>query len=144
MKVACFAGSSLREIAFGLRCSRKAMQQRDQSRPGLVCDAECRFDPCPDMACRAWQGLGHPGFQLLLLVRRKPAGATFVAEAGQALDPVFLIPLIPSPDRVVVEEQHLGDQRTTHPLVQQHQRVGAPRQPMHGGAVTGQFDQVAA
>jgi hypothetical protein len=77
------------------------------------------------------------------LVRRKPADATFVAEAGQALDPVFLIQLIPSPDRVVVKEQHLGDKRTTHPLVQQPQRVGAPRQPMRSGAVTGQFDQLA-
>jgi hypothetical protein len=35
-----------------------------------------------------------------------------------------------------------GDAGTAHPVVQQHKRVGASRQPVCGRAVTGQFDQV--
>ena len=65
-----------------------------------------------------------------------------MVEARQALDPVFLIQLVPSPDRIIIEEQHLRDAGTAHPVVQQHQRVGASRQPVCRGAVTGQFDQV--
>ena len=67
-----------------------------------------------------------------------------MAEARQTLDPVFLIELIPGPDRVVVEQQHLGDRLTAHAFVQQHQRVRAPRQPVRSRTVARQLNQVAA
>ena len=67
-----------------------------------------------------------------------------MAEACRTLDPVLLIKLVPGPDRVVIEQQRLGDQLTAHAFVQQHQRVGAPRQPVLGQAVAGQLNQVVA
>ena len=67
-----------------------------------------------------------------------------MAEARQALDPIFLIQSVPDPDRVAVEKQHFGDRLTAHSLVQQHQRVGATGQPVRGGTVAGQLNQVAA
>jgi hypothetical protein len=67
-----------------------------------------------------------------------------VVEARQALDTIFLIQLVPGPDRVVVQKQHLGDRLTAHAVVQQHQRVGAARQPVRGGPVAGQLDQVVS
>src|SRR5208337_3284932 len=59
-----------------------------------------------------------------------------------ALDPIFLVALVPVPDRVVVHKQHPGDRLAAHAVVQQNQRVGAARQPMHGGPVASQLDQV--
>src|SRR5271166_2026181 len=87
MKAACFSGSSLRDTAFGLRCSMKAMQQCDQARPALVCDAALPFDPGANLARRSRQGFADPGLQFVLLLVRQPAGAALVAEARQALDP---------------------------------------------------------
>jgi hypothetical protein len=83
-----------------------AVQQRDQARPGLVFDAAFSRNPRTDRAGRAWQGCGDPGFQLVLLLHRQPAAAPFMAEARQTFDSVFLIKLVPGPNRVVVEQQH--------------------------------------
>ena len=48
MKAACFAGSSLREIAVGLRCSiPRRCRQGDQPEPPLVLDAAFPRDPAP-------------------------------------------------------------------------------------------------
>ena len=67
-----------------------------------------------------------------------------MAEACRTLNPVLLIKLVPGPDRVVIEQKRLGDRLTAHAFVQQHQRVGAPRQPVLGQAVAGQLNQVVA
>ena len=122
----------------------QAVQQSDQPGPGLVFDAALSCNPRTNRAGRAWQRRGDPGFQLVLLLGRQPAGGSFMAKARQTLDPVFLIQLIPSPDRVVVEQQHLGNRLTAHAVVQQHQRVGAPRQAVRSRAIARQLNQVAA
>src|SRR5579863_2442794 len=67
-----------------------------------------------------------------------------MTEARQALDPVLLIELVPGPDRIVVEKQHLRYRFATHAIVQQHQRIRPPRQPVCSRPVTRQLDQVAA
>jgi hypothetical protein len=82
----------------------------------------------------------YPCLQLALLLHRQPADTAFVAETRQTFDPVLLIQLVPGSDRVIVEKQHLGDSRTTHSIVKQHQGIGAPRQPVRGRAVTRQSD----
>ena len=87
----------------------QAVQQSDQPGPGLVFDTAFTRNPRTNRAGRARQRFGDPGFQFVLLLCRQPAGASFMAEARQTLDPVFLIELIPGSDRVVVEQQHVGD-----------------------------------
>ena len=62
-----------------------------------------------DRAGRTWQGLADPNFQFVLLLHRQPTGAPFMAEARQALNPIFLVQLGPGSDRVAVEKQHFGD-----------------------------------
>ena len=62
-------------------------------------------------------------------------------ESRQTLDPVFPIQLIPASD-CVVEQQHLGDDRTTDPIVQQHQRIRPTGQPMGDLTAASQFAQV--
>src|SRR5271167_2670602 len=74
----------------------------------------------------------------------QPAGAPFMAEARQTLDPVLLIQLVPQPDCVVVKQQHFSDRLTAQFIVQQCQRVGAAGQAMLGGTVAGQLNQVAS
>src|SRR5208337_3098915 len=111
------------------------MQQCDQTRAALICDAAFAFDPGANLARRSRQGLADPGLEFVLLLARQPAGAALVAEARQALDPVFLIQAEPGPDRVVVDQQHSGDRLAAHPVVQQHQRIGATRETMGGRPV---------
>ncbi len=82
----------------------EAVQQRDQAGSRFVFDGEFRHDPRPDLTCRTRQGRGDPGFQLVLPVRRQSAASTLMVEAGQSLDPVFLVKTEPGPDRVVVEK----------------------------------------
>lgn len=66
-----------------------------------------------------------------------------MVEAGQPLDPVFLIQPMPSTDSVVVQQQNLGNRRTTHAAIEQHQRVRPPRQAMRRRPVARQCDQVS-
>jgi hypothetical protein len=58
MNAACFAGSNLREIAAGLRCSTNAVQQSDQPGAVLVLDATFPRDPRANRASatgvRSW------------------------------------------------------------------------------------------
>ena len=100
------------------------MQQRDQSRPGLIFDVAFTRDPGADFTGGARQGRSDPGFQLVLLFDAQPAGTPFVAEVRQTFDAVFLIVLVPRPDRVVVDEQHPGCCLTAHAVVQKQDRVG--------------------
>src|SRR5271166_6057925 len=120
----------------------KAMQQCDQARPALVCDAALPFDPGANLTGRSRQGFADPGLQFVLLLVRQPAGAALVAEARQPLDPIFLIQPEPGPDRVVIDQQHSGDCLATHPVVQQHQCFGATCKTMGGRPVARQLDQV--
>ena len=122
----------------------EAVQQSDQPGPGLVFDAAFSGDPRADRAGRARQGFRDPGFQSVLLLHRQPTAAPFMAEARQTLDPVLLIEVVPGPDCVAVQKQHFGDRLTAHSLVQQQQRIGAAGQPVLGGTVAGQLNQVAS
>ncbi len=63
-------------------------------------------------------------------------------EAGQAFDPIFLIQLVPGPDRIIVEKQNFGDGFATHAIIKQNEGIGATGQPMGGRPVAGQFDQL--
>src|SRR5271166_3637273 len=118
------------------------MQQCNQTRTALICDAAFAFDPGANLARRSRQGLADPGLEFVLLLVRQPAGAALVAEARQPLDPIFLIQAEPGPDRVVADQQHSGDRLAAHPVVQQHQCIGTARQTMRGRPVAGQLDQV--
>jgi len=67
-----------------------------------------------------------------------------VVEGRQPLDPILQVQLVPLADRVVIEKQYFADRRAAQAIVQQNKRVGAAGEPMRGGAVAGQVDQVAA
>src|SRR6476646_5974689 len=138
MNAACFAGSNLREIAVGLRCS---MPMR------------CSRAISPD---RVWYSMPHSRAihaPTARVVRgRVSAIQTFslsccstvsrqlpvMAEARQTFDPVLLIEVVPGTHGVAVEQQYFGDRLTAHSLVQQQQRVGAAGQAVLGGTVPGQ------
>ena len=59
--------------ACGVPCRGGAAEQ--SARTGSGIDAAFSCDPRTDRAGRAWQRLGDPGFQLVLLVHRQPTGA---------------------------------------------------------------------
>ena len=119
----------------------QAMQQRDQSRAAFVNEAEFLLDPGADLARRARQRRGDPGFQLFLLLAAQLASAALVAEARQPLDPVLFIQAMPSADGVVVQQQDLRNRLAAHPIVEQHQRVRTSGQTMSGRPVPSQLDQ---
>ena len=121
----------------------QTMQQGDQARAALIGDAAFGFDPATNLAGCPWQRLGDPGPQFVLLRIAQAAGAAFVAKARQAFDALFLIQPMPGADRIVVQIEHLGDRLTAHPIVQQKQGVGPPRQSMSHRPISGQFNQVA-
>jgi hypothetical protein len=121
----------------------KSVQQCDQPGPGLVFNTALARDPRANRTGRAWQSCGDPGYQLVLLLHSQPAAAAFMAEARETLDPIFLIQLIPGPDRVLVEKQHLGYGFATHAIVEQHQRIRTPRQTVRSRTVARQLNQVA-
>src|SRR5258708_18855938 len=118
IKAACFSGSSLRDTAFGLRCSiprlaipaapppepwaslAKPVQQRDQPRPALILNTSFLLDPGADCARRPRQRLGDPGFQLRLLLAAQAARAAFVTEPGTSLEPIFVHKTRPGTNRV--------------------------------------------
>jgi hypothetical protein len=94
------------------------MQQRDQPGPGLILDAAFLLDPGARFAGGAGKGRGDSGLQLTLLFDGQPAGATFVSEAREPLDPVSLMLLVPRPDRVIIDKQDPGSGLTAHPAIQ--------------------------
>ena len=120
----------------------QTMKPRNQPRPALIDDGELPFDPRPDMACRARQPLGDPGSRPLPLLGAQMTAAALVAEPGQPLDPVFPVEPEPRANRIVVEQKYRPDLRATHPPIQQHERIAAPRQMMLDQAVASQLDQL--
>src|SRR5258708_28583352 len=50
---------------------------------------------------------------------------------------------MPGADRIVVQKEHLGDRLAAHPIVQQQQGIGPPRQSVSHRPISGQFNQVA-
>lgn len=121
----------------------QTMKQRDQPRTALIDDGELLLNPRPDMARRARQGLGNPGFQPLPLLDAQMTGAALVAEPGQPLDPFFPVKPEPSPNRIVVEKKNRRDIRATHSPIQEHKGVGASRQTMLDQAIPSQRDQLS-
>ena len=79
------------------------VQQRDQLGAGLAFDAELSRDAVDHFAGIAGLEHGVPGFDFVQLLAAQPARAAFVVEARQTFDPVFLVELLPGPDRVIVE-----------------------------------------
>src|SRR5271170_8387183 len=103
------------------------MQQRDQPGAAFVDQAEFLGDPVADLARRARQSRPDPGLQGLALLDAHFARAAAHLEAAEPFDAALLEKLIPAADRVVVEQENFGHFLTAHTLIQQHQRVGAPR-----------------
>src|SRR5476649_37172 len=66
-----------------------------------------------------------------------------MTKTRQAFDALVLIQPIPGADGVVVQQQDFRDIAATHPIIQQHQCIGAPGQPVSHGAIAAQLNQVA-
>lgn len=113
-------------------------------RPTLVFDAQFGCDPGANRTRQARQCRGDPGDQPGLLLVVEAAGAAFVAEARQAIDPVFLIQPMPGADGVVVQQQNLGDGRVSHATIQQNQSIRTARQPIGRQPVPSQLNQVTS
>src|SRR5271166_4340914 len=120
------------------------MQQCDQAGSALIGDAAFRLDPGADLTGCPRQRLGDPTLQLVLLRIAQAARAAVMAKARQAFDALVLIQPIPSADGVVVQQQDLRDIAAAHPVIQQHQRVGAPGRSVSHGTIATRVDQVPA
>src|ERR1035437_1426157 len=116
----------------------QTMQQRDQSRAAGVDEAEFLLDPGADLARRAWQHRPDPGFQLGLVLAIQLAGAAARLETRQPFEAVLDKQAVPFADCIVVQKQGRGDLFAAPAIVQKHQRIGAPRQPMRRRSVTRQ------
>src|SRR3954470_13602369 len=140
MKACCLAGSSLRDIASGLRCSspRRCTSAISPERLSETTPNSCSIH-APG---RPRQGVADPRLQRHLLLQGQLAGATPVLEAGQAIDPVRLEKPVPRPDRIVVDQQHPTNILAAHPAIQQHQRVRPTGQTMLSQPVPSQLGQV--
>src|SRR4051812_12248216 len=140
MKACCLAGSSLRDIASGLRCSspRRCTSAISPERLSETTPNSCSIH-APG---RPRQGVADPRLQRHLLLQGQLAGATPVLEAGQTIDPVRLEKPVPRPDRIVVDQQHPTNILAAHPAIQQHQRVRPTGQTMLSQPVPSQLGQV--
>src|SRR3954471_2387647 len=140
MKACCLAGSSLRDIASGLRCSspRRCTSAISPERLSETTPNSCSIH-APG---RPRQGVADPRLQRCLLLQGQLAGATPVLEAGQTIDPVRLEKPVPRPDRIVVDQQHPTNILAAHPATQQHQRFRPTGQTMLSQPVPSQLGQV--
>src|SRR3954447_23926462 len=140
MKACCLAGSSLRDIASGLRCSspRRCTSAISPERLSETIPNACAIH-APG---RPRHGVADPRLQRHLLLQGQLAGATPVLEAGQTIDPVRLEKPVPRPDRIVVDQQPPTNILAAHPAIQQHQRVRPTGQTMLSQPVPSQLGQV--
>src|SRR3954467_11606053 len=140
MKACYLAGSSLRDIASGLRCSspRRCTSAISPERLSETTPNSCSIH-APG---RPRQGVADPRLQRHLLLQGQLAGATPVLEAGQTIDPVRLEKPVPRPDRIVVDPHPPPNTLAPHPAIQQHQRVRPPGQTMLSQPVPSQLGQV--
>ena len=122
----------------------KPMQQGDQPRAAFIDDAELLLDIGADLARRARQCRGDPGFQRFFLRLRKMAGAAAALKARQTFDAAFAIELGPTAHGVVVEIENLGDLFAAQAVVQKQHGVRAARQPMRSRPVSHQSDKGGA
>ena len=120
----------------------QAVQQRDQSRAAFVDEAKFLLDPGPDLARRPRQARGDPSLQVVFLRGAHKARAPAHIEAGQAFDAALFKELAPTADRVVVEQQRLGDLPAAPPIIQKHQGVRATRHPTGRRPIARQRDQL--
>ena len=67
-----------------------------------------------------------------------------MAEGRQTFDAVFLIVLVPRPNRVVVDEQHPGYRLACHAVIEKQDRVGPTPQTVRRRPVASQVDHVFA
>src|SRR3954466_3810453 len=140
MKACCLAGSSLRDIASGLRCSspRRCTSAISPERLSETTSNSCSIH-APG---RPRQGVADPGLQRCLLLQGQLAGATPLLEAGHTTGPVRLEKPVPRPDRIVVDQQHPTNILAAHPAIQQHQRVRPTGQTMLSHPARSQLGQV--
>lgn len=107
-------------------------------------EAECLLDKGPDLARRARQRRANPSLQIDFLPGAQKTRAPAHIEAGNALDPALFEKLAPAADRVVVEQERMGDLLTAPPIVQKHQGIRTPRHPARRRPIARQHDQLAA
>ena len=122
----------------------QAMQQRDQSRTAFVNEAEFLLDKGADLARRARQRRADKDFQRVFLRGAQKARAPAHVETGQTLDPTLFKEFEPATDRVVVQQQRIGDFLTAPPVVQKHQGVGAACHARGRRPIARQCDQLVA
>ena len=119
-----------RELAgnqFGLAVvEAEPVQQRDQAGMAVL-DAIHAGDPCPDRPRAARQVRAHPLEQGGFLFATQPAMAATDVEDHQPGQAMLFIELVPGANRVVVNQQRFGDFLAAPALVQQNNRIGAPR-----------------
>src|SRR5262245_4621842 len=87
MKAACLAGSNLREISLGLRCSipSRCNSMIRPDRPWYSMPNSCA-DKGANLACGPGQYLADPGLHPLLLCVGQATSSTVVTEVRQAFD----------------------------------------------------------
>src|SRR5882757_8336313 len=151
MNASCFARSSSREMALGLRCS---MPRRCNSaiRPDRLSYSMANSRSIQTPTSRVVRGNVSPIQSVSLsccsaVNRQLPPSWPKLARPSmpsscQTLDAVFLIVLVPGPDSVIVDEQNPTDGLAVHAAIQQQQRIRPARQTMRHRPITGEVDQV--
>ena len=122
----------------------QTMQQRDQARPALVGDAAFGLDPGANLAGCPRQRLGDPGSSACPAAHRSSGTRCHRSQSPPSLR-------CPLPDTADArcgscrrpESSTLATSLAAHALVQQHQRVGPPGQPVSHRTIAGQVNQVA-
>src|SRR5271168_201514 len=131
MNARCLVSSEMARNDFGLAIfEAEAMQKRDQSRAAFVFDPEFRCDPRADLTRRARRGRPNPRDQLLLLRLAQNASAAAGLKPHQRLSAALGKRAMPATDRVVIQQKNPRHLLAAQAIVEQHERIGSPSQPM--------------
>ena len=120
------------------------MKQRNQPGTALVDDAKTLLEKDGHLPRRTRQAFAHIGGQFFFL---RPGQVTSPAsgfEAPQAVDPVLVVELAPTSDRIVIEVERFGDPLAAPTIVQKQHRIGAARQALLRMAISQQRFQIRA
>ena len=116
------------------------MQKRDQS-SGCRIHPKLRRDPGADLTRRARRDRADLRDELLLLRVAQNASAAAGLNPHQRLSSSLGKRAMPLMDRVVVQQKNLRHLLAAQAIVEQHERIGAPSQPMRHRPVARQRDQ---